>query len=91
MIEFSNFQFTSNSDSSYVGIQFPIGSLGGSSIPRVEAMQPEYLSVTQFANSCMITPQAVRKMIAERRLEALKMGEQYMIPYPELTRYLSVR
>ena len=91
MIEFSNFHFTSNSDSSYVGIQFPIGSLGGSYIPMVEARQPEYLSVTQFSNSCMITSQAVRKMIAERRLGAIKIGEQYMIPYPELTRYLSIR
>ena len=60
-------------------------------IPRVEAKQPEYLSVTQFANSCMITPQAVRKMITENRLEAVKMGEQYMIPYQELTRYLSIK
>jgi len=39
----------------------------------------------------MITPQAVRKMITENRLEAVKMGEQYMIPYQELTRYLSIK
>jgi len=91
MIEFGNFRFTSNSESSYVRLQAPLGSVGSSSIPRVEAKQPEYLSVTQFANSCMITPQAVRKMITENRLEAVKMGEQYMIPYQELTRYLSIK
>ncbi len=48
-------------------------------------------SVTQFAEKAGITPQAVRKMISERRLNAKKLGEQYMISFEELNRYLQKR
>lgn len=46
------------------------------------------ISVTQFAREAHITPQAVRKMIVERRLSAKKVGEQYIIERQELKRYL---
>ncbi len=46
------------------------------------------LTVTEFAEEARITPQAVRKMIGEERLEAAKMGNQYLIQKEELFRYL---
>ena len=74
-----------------IRLHLPQDNINNSVVPKIDFMRPDYLSVTQFANSCRITSQAVRKMISERRLQAVKMGEQYMIPYNELTRYLSVR
>lgn len=50
----------------------------------------DVLSVAQFASKAGITPQAVRKMISERRLKAKKIGEQYVVPHSELNRYLQV-
>jgi excisionase family DNA binding protein len=91
MIEISNFHFKSNSQGSMIRLHIPQDSINNSVVPMIEFTRPDYLSVREFANSCMITPQAVRKMITERRLEAVKMGEQYMIPYTELSRYLSLR
>ena len=91
MIEFSNFHFTSSSQESWIRVQAPQDNINHSVVLKIDFTHPEYLSVTQFANSCTITPQAVRKMISERRLEAVKMGEQYMIPYLELNRYLSLK
>ena len=91
MIEISNFHFTSSSQESMIRVHIPQDSINNSSVLMVDFTRPEYLSVTQFANSCTITSQAVRKMISERRLGAVKMGEQYMIPYSELNRYLSLR
>ena len=55
---------------------------------RTEA---DLLSVSQFADEARITPQAVRKMIAEDRLRAQKVGEQHVISRDELNRYLSER
>ena len=49
----------------------------------------DLLSVSQFADEARITPQAVRKMIAEERLRAKKVGEQHVISRAELNRYLS--
>ncbi len=49
------------------------------------------LSVTQFADEARITQQAVRKMIAEGRLCAKKVGEQHVISRDELNRYLAER
>ena len=46
------------------------------------------LSVSEFAKEANITPQAVRKMISERRLRVNKVGEQYVIPIEDLNRYL---
>ncbi len=46
------------------------------------------LSVSQFAKEARITTQAVRKMIAEGRLHARKLGKQHTIPIEELHRYL---
>jgi len=91
MIEISNFHFKSNSQESMIRLHVSQDNISNSVVPMIDFTRPEYLSVREFANSCMITPQAVRKMISERRLEAVKMGEQYMIPYVELSRYLSIR
>jgi hypothetical protein len=52
-----------------------------------ESLEP-VLSVTQFALEAGVTPQAVRKMIAEGRLKASKIGNQHSIPVGELVRYL---
>lgn len=49
------------------------------------------LSVTQFSDEARITQQAVRKMIAEGRLRAQKIGEQHVISRDELNRYLAER
>ena len=49
------------------------------------------LSVTQFSDEAHITQQAVRKMIAEGRLRAQKIGEQHVISRDELNRYLAER
>ena len=46
------------------------------------------LTVTEFAEEARVTTQAVRKMISEERLEAAKMGNQYLIQKEELFRYL---
>ncbi len=48
------------------------------------------LTVTEFAEEARITPQAVRKMISEERLEAAKMGHQYLIQKEELFKYLQI-
>ena len=55
------------------------------------ARMDELLSVSQFASIARITPQAVRKMIAEGRLHAAKVGQQHVIVREELSRYLSER
>ena len=46
------------------------------------------LTVSQFADEAKISPQAVRKMIAEGRLLANKVGKQHTVPIAELYRYL---
>lgn len=51
----------------------------------------ELLSVTEFASEADVSAQAVRKMIAEDRLHAEKVGEQYVITRNELNRYLADR
>ena len=55
------------------------------------ARMDELLSVSQFASIAKITPQAVRKMIAEGRLRAAKVGQQHVIVRDELARYLAER
>ena len=59
--------------------------------PSHAARMDELLSVSQFASIAKITPQAVRKMIAEGRLRAAKVGQQHVIVRDELTRYLTQR
>jgi len=49
------------------------------------------MSVTEFAREARVTRQAVIKMITEGRLEAKKIGEQYIIQQEELVRYLQTR
>ena len=49
------------------------------------------LTVTQFADEAKISPQAVRKMIAEGRLMATKVGNQHTVPIAELHRYLKTQ
>lgn len=63
--------------------------LGRVRITREEG--PKLLSVTQFADEANISAQAVRKMIAEGRLEAHKIGEQYVIYRENLNEYLANR
>ncbi|MFA5411115.1 MAG: helix-turn-helix domain-containing protein [Candidatus Omnitrophota bacterium] len=89
MVEIKNFRVTINQKPSLVHFDF-----------REERIRPlipienkgenwtNALSVTQFAEEAGITPQAVRKMISERRLSAKKLGEQYAILREELDRYL---
>ncbi len=62
-------------------------SFGRIRITRDEG--PELLSVTEFADEAGISTQAVRKMIAEGRLEAYKIGEQYAIQRDKLNQYLT--
>jgi len=62
--------------------------------PKVQIVdfhKQDELSVSEFANEALITPQAVRKMISESRLTATKTGNQYIIPKEELIRYLQNR
>jgi excisionase family DNA binding protein len=91
MIEIRNFHFSSSSQESLIRVQAPQDNINSSVVLKIDFARPEYLSVKQFADSCTVTTQAVRKMISERRLEAVKMGKQYVIPYGELNRYLSIR
>ena len=64
--------------------------LPNAKVPSTARMD-ELLSVSQFASIAKITPQAVRKMIAEGRLRAAKVGQQHVIVRDELTRYLTQR
>ena len=64
-------------------------SFGRVRISREEVS--DLLSVTQFADEADISTQAVRKMIAEGRLEAQKIGEQYVIHREKLSEYLTSR
>lgn len=56
-----------------------------------DSVYAEMLSVTQFADQAGVTPQGVRKMISEGRLNAVKIGEQHIILKSELERYLGER
>ena len=49
------------------------------------------ISVSEFADQAGITSQAVRKMIAEGRLHAKKIGKQHTVPLGELNRYLQTQ
>lgn len=84
MISLSRIQFAS--DLKADGISSSTAHF--SRIKITKGSGPELLSVTQFADEAKITPQAVRKMIAERRLNAEKIGEQYVISREKLTDYL---
>jgi excisionase family DNA binding protein len=48
----------------------------------------EEISVSEFADEADITPQAVRKMIAEGRLQAKRLGNQYVLSKKDLYKYL---
>ena len=50
---------------------------------------PALISVSEFAGTAGITGAAVRKMITERRIHAIKIGSQHSIPKEELENYLS--
>jgi len=49
----------------------------------------DVLSVSEFAREISVTSQAVRKMIGEGRVRAMKIGEQYVIDKGELMKYLN--
>lgn len=49
------------------------------------------ISVTEFANEAKISRQAVVKMISGGKLQAQKVGEQYIIDSEELVRYLKAK
>ncbi len=63
-------------------------SLRADSSGSVNQTTHDDLTVSMFAARASVTPQAVRKMIAEGRLRARKVGEQYVINNDELARYL---
>lgn len=92
MVEIKNFKVTINPASSLIqlnGQVDPIVPLASIKIKSKD--ERNSLSVSQFAREAQITPQAVRKMISERRLEAVKLGEQYVIRREELVRYLQAK
>jgi excisionase family DNA binding protein len=98
MIEIKNFRISSNQNSSiaqlvYQHDQDKYNESNGIFyvIRNTTEGLPSFLTVTQFAREARITPQAVRKMIIERRVNAKKMGEQYIISREELSHYLKVR
>ena len=88
-MEITTFQLNEAPETTPSGSVSPTISLGNVRITREEG--PELLSVTQFADEADITTQAVRKMIAEGRLEAHKIGEQHVIYREKLNEYLSNR
>ncbi len=58
---------------------------------HIQILKPDNtqeISVSEFAHEAGVTPQAVRKMIAEGRLHAKMLGNQYVIERDELYRYL---
>ena len=57
----------------------------------VGAREGSFISVTQFATEAGISGQAVRKMIAEKRITAARNGKQHTIPREELEEYLRRR
>ena len=90
MVEIKNFKIKISQKASSVGFGYSdnqwdlIHPVSG-----ITNYTDEYacLSVSQFAKEARVTPQAVRKMISERRLNAKKVGEQYIIDREELKRY----
>lgn len=88
MIQVTNFKITTGSgalsvqegEPEYKSI-LPMNSFTAKTSEKV-------LSVSQFASEARVSTQAVRKMIADERLHARKLGKQYTIPVEELHRYL---
>ena len=60
---------------------------------NVHILKPSFtsdeLSVSEFASEANVTPQAVRKMITEGRVQARRLGNQYVISAEELHKYFS--
>ena len=54
----------------------------------IPAEKGDLLSVTQFAEEANISGQRVRKMIADERIRAHKVGEQHVISRDALNQYL---
>lgn len=91
MVEIKNFKIKISQEASSVGFGYNDNQWDLiEPVSGVTNNTDEYasLSVSQFAKEARITPQAVRKMIGERRLSAKKVGEQYIIDRDELKRYL---
>ena len=55
--------------------------------PTIYSDDKEEISVSEFAREAGITSQAVRKMIAEGRLQAKRLGNQYAIKREDLYKY----
>lgn len=94
MVEIKNFKIKINQEASTVGFGYTDNQWDlVHPVSGITNHIDEYtcLSVTQFAKEARITPQAVRKMISERRLNAKKVGEQYIIDREELRRYFENR
>ena len=47
---------------------------------KINALKKWFVTVSQYAKFKHITPQAVRKAIAQNRLDAKKVGSQWLIP-----------
>lgn len=91
MIEVSNVSITTadNSQTQVRFLEFNKEDKPLTAIMRVETKRDgNFLSVSQFAKEAHVSPQAVRKMINERRVSAEKLGEVYIIAREELNRYL---
>lgn len=92
MIRINNLNITTNGDAQIKFLGFKEEDKSIVANVRIETKtENNFLSVTQFAKEAHISPQAVRKMISERRLDAEKLGEAYIIAKEELNRYLCKR
>lgn len=89
MIEITNFKI----EQINAGVSRELNYRGDSMVPNPEVqvvslLITDGLTVSEFAGEARVTPQAVRKMIAEDRLFASMAGNQYLIKREELNRYL---
>jgi excisionase family DNA binding protein len=95
MAQVENFKITVNNVANCTSFKVTENSLnesGAALFITISAQaSPPSLTVNEFANKASVTPQAVRKMILEGRLEAVNLGKQYLIGQDELDRYLLKR
>lgn len=100
MIQITNINTTSNDQSS--SVKLCLNGMPHDPIPLENATSKiidwrivgqnsrREMSVTEFSKEAGISRQAVIKMIIGGRLDAKKIGEQYIIQQEELVRYLQI-
>ncbi len=96
MLKIQNFKITENNttnSSSFKVVETrPSVDNGATLFITVSTQSPHpSLTVKEFAGKASVTPQAVRKMILEGRVDAINLGKQYLIGQEELDRYLLKR